>query len=119
MTIYGKMYLMEDNLLKQIIEDSGHKVRSYSGRGMYGKECLGVTVGRSGIGKLVADIIMQLADMHEDTPHSVVAEAFEGMCTDSMGTGTIVYFPDTPFTVDEEEEDDEEFDDGAPFTGEP
>ena len=40
---------MTSKQLKDIIEMAGYETRSYSGRGMYGKECLAFTVdGRVG-----------------------------------------------------------------------
>lgn len=68
--------------------------RSYSGRGMYGRCCLGVDLyqGQS-LGSLIAVLITEVdEDDRED-----VAEAVQGMLTDSMGLGSIVYFPSVLF----------------------
>jgi len=65
----------------------------YSGRGMYGEQCVGFTVYGSGYALLVATIVRTL-----DTD---VADAMLGrLTTDSMGLGTIVYFPG--FTIAKE-----------------
>lgn len=81
--------------LQQLIEDMGYETRSYSGRGMYGKECLGVllTIARPveeamRIGFEIADYNSQIEDDLEDRiplPKTVA--------TDSMGLDTIIYFP--------------------------
>lgn len=59
------------------IENAGYEWRSYSGRGMYGKECVGVTIRDK------SDLI-DLAD---------AAKIAGKPCTDDMGLGTIAYWP--------------------------
>ncbi len=63
--------------LRQLAEDRGDSFRSdYSGRGMNGKTCVGITT---------------------DQPIEVIEEASEigvrGACQDSMGRRHIVYWP--------------------------
>lgn len=98
---------MAKHSLQTMLEDVGADIRSYSGRGMYGKECLGVDIPRGGLGEFLASVIEGTPEDHV----SDIAQAFRGMQTDQMGLGTIVYFPDVSFTSDEEEEDDETFTD--------
>ena len=99
--------MIDSNLvwnLMNAIENAGYEPRSYSGRGMYGKECLGVTVDReTSVFQLAAQIITAsddpgaMADFLSDVR---VAE-------DSMGMGTIVYFPRIDW-IDRDADDEEE-----------
>ena len=72
----------------EILKATDHDVRAYSGRGMGGNECLGVSVGCL-IGQFVADVMVAMEAEEID----VVADAFRKMREDSLGRGTIVYFP--------------------------
>lgn len=85
--------------LQKVLEENDFEVRSYSGRGMYGKTCLGVDIPH-GMGHLMATLILTVDEDDRDD----VACAVETLCTDSMGLGQIVYFPRTPF-VEKECED--------------
>ena len=100
--------------LQIILEKCEYRVRSYSGRRMYGKECLGVDTERDGLGALVASVIMEIAGTPDDcyAPELVVEvqDAFRRIQHDQMGTGEIYYFPGVPYTEGDEEED-------APDTG--
>jgi hypothetical protein len=96
------------------VENTEHPTRSYSGRGMFGADCLGVTISCS-LGSFIADVMNSTLDRfsdYDDQPAAgEVAEAFRSMRTDSMGHDTIVYFPGIPYTVDDAGEDEEEEDD--------
>lgn len=103
----------EKSLFQNLVEDAGHTCRSYSGRGMYGKQCLGVVVTTS-IGHFVADLFEQMEVVvreYEEDHISDVCEAaysaFATMQTDSMGMDTIVYFTDVEYVDDGEVEDEE------------
>ena len=92
--------------LTDLAEQQDGEVRSYSGRGMYGETCLGVSID----GSLVA-FVMQLAarltvEGHFDLAESLAAQA----CTDSMGRGSIVYFSCITAPADIDDEDDEDDD---------
>lgn len=93
--------------LQSIIENTDHAddVRSYEGRGMYGRSCLGVVISCS-LGEFFADVMSASLETHQ----AADAESFRGMRTDSMGLGTVVYFPNVPFVGDDEDEDDNEDD---------
>lgn len=82
-------------------ENAELSVRSYSGRGMYGRTCLGVTLGGD-IGNAVADIFLAMAHTASPSDMEEVADAFRGMQTDSMGRGTIMYFPGIEFSDSDE-----------------
>jgi hypothetical protein len=77
--------------LVDILRRAGHEPYAYSGRGMYGKECIAVDIaGR------VLDFAADVFDAIDDADGegiSPVSKAFRSACTDSMGTSTVVYFP--------------------------
>lgn len=58
--------------------------KDYSGRGMYGKTCVGITGGLPGLVKFVQLITEQGENLAED---------IQGIASDSMGLNTIYYFP--------------------------
>lgn len=60
------------------------RVRSYSGRGMYGKYCAAI------VGDSVAEITAGIAATAEP---EVALELLKGFRTDSMGKGAVVYWP--------------------------
>ncbi len=80
----------------------GLAVRSYSGRGMYGKSCLGVELNESYGNSVIANFTSLILDRlsHSGLSRDVliiemreIANAFGMMAWDSLGKGTIVYFP--------------------------
>lgn len=97
--------------LQMMLDEAGIETRSYSGRGMYGKECLGADIDRGGLGSFMADVIMGMEAHVAAENREEIAEAFRSMSTDSMGLGMIVYFPGVPYEGDTESEDDEDGDD--------
>lgn len=90
--------------LQQVFEDADFIVRGYSGRGMYGKTCLGVVTEN------LAELIAALIEGTNDDERKEVAEAIRTMQMDSFGRDTIVYFPKIQFQEDEfiEGEDEED-----------
>lgn len=105
---------MSKHALQLLLENTDHadRLRSYSGRGMFGKDCLSVTV--SSLGDLIADVMSAAVDHAIDEPDGDraagdAAEAFREMRIDSMGkSDTIVYFPDVLFIGDEEDEGEDD-----------
>jgi hypothetical protein len=86
--------------LRQFLEDNGYECRSYSGRGMYGKNCLGVVV----------DAKIEMFHLAYEAGQQQVQFYLEKMEWDSMGLSTIFYWPGVPF-VEEEDDDFEDEDD--------
>lgn len=84
--------------LQDILESTVDGVRSYSGRGMYGRSCLGVET--DDLGDLFAAVLEEL-EGEEDTQD--VQLAFKSMRTDALGRGTIVYFPAVAYDDDDDE----------------
>lgn len=102
-------------LLEAFLEEDGPgnrdiKLMSYSGRSMYGKECLAVT-GFSGVGD-VAGAVFHALSLYAPSPESEddlqdLASSFKGCRQDSLGHDKVVYFPDVKYVEgDTEEEDD-------------
>jgi hypothetical protein len=93
---------MEKSKMQEVLEDAEvGTLRSYSGRGMYGKSCLGLDTDLS-LGEIFSRVLDVLRG-EEETEE--VQRAFENMEQDSLGRGKIIYFPGTPFADEEDEED--------------
>lgn len=94
---------MEFKELCELIEAAGYSVRSYSGRGMNGKVCLGIDTDNTAM-TLVLDLIKEaLGSVNTscgDRAYESIGEV-QDLCdmlknsrSDSMGRGYIVYFPE-------------------------
>lgn len=95
----------------QHVSETGVKldVRSYSGRGMYGKSCLGIGTSdrfADGWNGLIAALIR--SDDLSGDERRAIADAFDGLRQDSMGPGQIYYFPNIPYVEDSEENESSE-----------
>jgi hypothetical protein len=71
------------------LQDDGHNLYSYSGRGMYGKQCIAVDID-GGVASFMFKLGLLLG---ETSPEEVDAFTDLTICTDSMGRGSVVYFP--------------------------
>lgn len=74
-------------------EDKYEICEDYSGRGMFGRRCLGVIIRR---GNSCMEFMMNLTsylNANASDDESLDLGAFEGMCTDDFGLDSIVYFP--------------------------
>lgn len=74
---------VEDNPQYSIYEN-------YSGRGMFGRKCLGVVVKQ---GYSFMDFIIKLTKYLDDNGFEDVDFSLEGVSYDALGLDTIVYFP--------------------------
>jgi len=83
----------------------GVEVRSYSGRSMYGEECLAAT--NCDLGPLVAAMVEAAGDGTIEHVGEVVY-ALERMRTDSLGRDIIIYFPGVPFYNNASSSEDED-----------
>lgn len=106
--------------VRQMNEDEGDnsiKVRSYSGRGMYGASCLGITTGRfTNPHDVIMKIVVQFVEEnHEDedflSKFRELTDCLQNPRQDSMGLGTVTYFPDIDWEDDDEDEDLDEDED--------
>lgn len=96
--------MMENEAILRIIEGAGYTARSYSGRGMYGRSCLGVVA--SNVLEMFADMLNEVDTSAEEDEISLVGDMMRNAVTDSMGRDTIVYWPN--IEPPSEDSDDEE-----------
>lgn len=69
--------------------DIGDVRTHYSGRGMYGRRCVGVVVGSMGE---ITRLAIELA-RDADTPEWLLDEMCDNAARDNMATDMIVYWP--------------------------
>lgn len=83
---------MSQQELIDILEQYDIEVRSnYSGRGMYGAECVGFVVNED---VLLATVAEMVAEIEDEDERQELARLFRRAKTDSMGRDSvIVYFP--------------------------
>lgn len=84
-------------------------VMSYSGRGMYGKHCLAVTLDemRECAPAALASEIVRASHSFSEGELSEIADLVKNMHVDSLGKGSVCYWPGEEFVPDEEEEDED------------
>jgi hypothetical protein len=86
--------MIDAGTLIRAIEAAEFEPQSYSGRGMYGKRCVGfVTDGDL----FSAGAAVAAALVDQDLAHRVEDLAELGVSRDSMGHDTIVYFRGVPW----------------------
>lgn len=83
----------QQNLFTEFCERFDIGLRAdYSGRGMMGKDCVGLSLSQFQspfmVGMEFAKFLLQQPDPTED-----LFELIQGNSTDSWGKGTILYFP--------------------------
>ena len=94
---------MELKLLKTLIEAAGYEAYSYSGRGMFGRKCVGFTC--PDVNTAIADLFEAVFDADvEDAAneeeeyetrmsvHNALCEAIRKSASDSMGLDKVLYF---------------------------
>jgi hypothetical protein len=106
----------DKHVVQRVLEDvDGIELRTYSGRGMDGKQCLGAVVDNERkflvyLVEMALDLGYQQRDAQEvgstrDAPSEERADqdvqdfrrAVSGLRSDSMGQNTIYYFPNVLF----------------------
>ena len=109
---------MELEFVKALREHLNYEPRSYSGRGMFGKKCLGVVCNNPT--NVVLELISFFAEnvsgqSAKETCEDVVelCEMLRGSSQDSMGHDTIIYWPNIEWKDewDEFEGSDDDSDD--------
>lgn len=90
---------MDFNTLCEIIESAGYSPRSYSGRGMYGEQCVGFVTDTNLLAAM-ANVIREAifldncTDGEKYRADQLLTQMELGdVKTDSMGLDTIIYFP--------------------------
>ncbi len=94
------MAKMDPQRLIDALRDADYMVRSYSGYGMHGKRCVGVsTDSPSDLYQMGCALSLELGCDEAATLRP---------STDSMGRGVIIYFPDIEWVGGEPDDEDEE-----------
>jgi hypothetical protein len=93
---------MDENTkrLVNVLIEAGHDPYTYSGRGMNGRECVGVSI-EGEILAFAADVLAALLNDGFVKDSDIVGDAFHGARSDSMGRRTVVYFPSYRVTSDD------------------
>jgi hypothetical protein len=87
---------MDKSRLQAILEEAfGEQVRSYSGRGMYGRECLALDTDKEA-GEVFVAVLEAIEGEHDTTE---LQNAFQDMRSDQMGMGRIFYWPAVAYVV--------------------
>ena len=94
-------------LCERLKDDYGIQVHThYSGRGMRGKECFGI----SGDGKAIHSFYSAMYELAQDDAFFDEANEFwdrkHTICMDDMGLGVIIYFPSIQVKSNDEEWED-------------
>jgi len=81
----------------QVLKLKGYELLSYSGRNMYGKNCIGYVTNNSPIQELA--IMLGLFSHHFDADYeyNMFYDIIKETVTDSMGLGTVFYWPNLPW----------------------
>lgn len=79
--------------IKSAVRAFDLKVRSYSGRGMYGRQCLGIDIGRMNSHEFVANLVRMMVEEGTEETDRALDALQSKIETDSMGLGKIIYFP--------------------------
>ena len=103
---------------KEILENGGREVYSYSGRGMYGQNCIGFYVDGTiaqEIAQLATEIVNYCYDTLVGNDAEEMLDSIERLLdimteakTDNMGQGTVIYFPNVEWEDVEEDEEESE-----------
>lgn len=94
---------MDGIKLINLIRDVDYTPRKYSGRGMFGANCVGVTVERNGEATLIADVVTLLVDEEDWETLRDFCTILRRTQTDGMGLGTIVYWRTVAWPEDMED----------------
>ena len=94
---------MELKQLKALIEEAGYEAYPYSGRGMFGRKCVGLTC--PDVNTAIADLfeavfdcdVEDVANEEEEydarmSVHSALCDALRLSAQDSMGYDRVLYF---------------------------
>ena len=79
-------------IIESFCRDSGYDMRDYSGRGMFGRTCVGI-VCYNPLGVL-RDLCVEIVLRASNTDEAAqLMLSLGNPATDSMGMGSILYFP--------------------------
>jgi hypothetical protein len=86
---------METSVLVNLIQTAGYEAYSYSGRGMLGRKCVGLTC--PDVNTAIADLFEAVFDASGDNDecmdiHTALCEVIRKSASDSMGLDKVLYF---------------------------
>lgn len=103
---------MKLEVFKEIVEEAGYELESYSGRGMYGDECASLRLDRDESVFVVMASITEAAFSRHEYDGDIkfdIGEWLELMGktkTDNMGLGMVIYWKHMKWDDSDEPEDD-------------
>lgn len=106
---------MEFDKIRDLFEDAGYESYSYSGRAMYGAQCLAVTCESPT--RCVLEVVQTFVSSFDDDDTAGLQDKLDDLVSslkdareDSMGRRTVLYFPGIAWEDDEpgEGESDED-----------
>lgn len=102
---------MEKSALQEILEGLqslySFKIREYSGRGMYGRHCLSIVTDHHSVHSF--ELALQLGRAAADSGRfDEVEDAISDTREDSMGLGTVIYWPSIPYVKGDDSDDEED-----------
>lgn len=87
---------IEMTLWTEVVSDmEGHGVDvrdDYSGRGMFGDRCIAVCGNLGDLIRFIRTVVVNMVT-EDDDPVDLLDDLAESARQDSMGTGTVYYFP--------------------------
>jgi len=93
---------MKPEQIREAIE-AVYEVRDYSGRAMFGKSCVGITVEDP-----IKAVLEIVEEFYRSTDIEEEPDALPDLCyelknhrVDTMGLGSILYWPEIPWEEDE------------------
>jgi hypothetical protein len=100
---------MTDERVRELFDDAQYEPRSYSGRCMYGENCLAVTTdSASEAATVILDVVQACAENGSAEDVLELVAKLRGSRTDSMGRSrVVVYWPDIKMSEAEDDEDHE------------
>lgn len=95
-------------LIKDTAEDSGaaNFYNGYSGRGMYGRKCVGLTGSMQDIMQVIGAVIKEAHFNSDEIEFTDVVDCLLDFKQDSMGLDVIVYWPELEPVTESENEND-------------
>lgn len=109
--------MVDAKLFIEAVEEAGYEARSYSGRAMYGRDCVGVEIPRDESAfNLCAKLVRAVFDLHGDDAAGDFADDLTELraCEDAMGLDTIVYWPRLAWPEDASDDEDDDHDCDGP-----
>lgn len=82
---------MTPEQVKELIENAGYEARSYSGRGMYGKACIGLTTEDDAF-EVAANLMVAYESVVDDVSLETLADVIKQFASDNMGRDSMIYY---------------------------